>query len=223
VYRCEANSVEGFVQQLAVAYIAKGYRFYVACRIPPHKDPSSVDRKLVARYGLGISRWTRARRKRQGVAGVQYLRYRRFFVLIATHGKHEFFGHERRFRDIREKPIGFVGYSIGCRTGRDGRHHVSVEIHRDSLRKLKDHLERVALRWDVEQLIQLFQVLGFAPYARVRRQLLKLLSHVNDRRRRAGLESVPWSAVRWRRRSVSPFVRADCVVPGIADSAARIP
>ncbi len=223
MYRCEANSVEGFVQQLAVGYIAKGYRFYVACRIPPEKDAASVDRKLVERYGLGISRWTRARRKRQGVAGVQYLRDRRFFVLIATHGKHPFFDHERQFQDIREKPIGFVGYSIGCRPGRDGHLHASVEIHRDSLRKLKQRLERMALRWDVEQLIELLQMLGFVPYARVRRQLMKVLSHVNDRRRRAGLESVPWSAVRWTRRSVAPFVRTDCVPSGLANSAARMP
>jgi hypothetical protein len=27
-YRCEAVSVEGFIQQLAVAYVARGYLFY---------------------------------------------------------------------------------------------------------------------------------------------------------------------------------------------------
>jgi hypothetical protein len=33
-YRCEATSVEGFLQQLAVAYITTGYWFYVTGEIP---------------------------------------------------------------------------------------------------------------------------------------------------------------------------------------------
>ena len=32
-YRCEALTVSGFVQQLAVSYIANGYYFYVAGEI----------------------------------------------------------------------------------------------------------------------------------------------------------------------------------------------
>ena len=49
MYRCEAASVEGFIQQLAVSYVAKGYWFYVTGRIPHHKvghfvyyDPAEV-------------------------------------------------------------------------------------------------------------------------------------------------------------------------------------
>jgi hypothetical protein len=83
MYRFEATSVEGFVQKLAVGYIARGYWFYVACCIPADKDPALVDAKLIERYDLGLSRWSRARRRRQGEAAVQYLRYRRFFVLIS--------------------------------------------------------------------------------------------------------------------------------------------
>ena len=33
-YRCEVVSVEGFIQQLAVAYVSRGYFFYVTGRIP---------------------------------------------------------------------------------------------------------------------------------------------------------------------------------------------
>ena len=38
-YRCVATSVAGFVQQLAVCYIGRGYYFYVRGGIPAHKDP----------------------------------------------------------------------------------------------------------------------------------------------------------------------------------------
>ncbi len=91
-YRCVAASVEGFVQQLAVAYVTHGYWFYVRGEIPERKDPAAVDQKLIERYGIAISKWARARRKRQGLANMQYLRHERTFVLLATKGQHEFFG-----------------------------------------------------------------------------------------------------------------------------------
>src|ERR1051326_424060 len=108
-YRCEATSVAGFVQQLAVAYIGRGYFFYVTGEIPEKKDPSSVDEKLIAKYGLAIGKTARARRKAAGFPNVQYLRYRRDFVLLATHGVHDFFDEEGRFvRDVRKVPIKFA-------------------------------------------------------------------------------------------------------------------
>ena len=42
-YRCVATSVAGFIQQLAVGYVARGYYFYVTGRIPDHKDPAHTD------------------------------------------------------------------------------------------------------------------------------------------------------------------------------------
>ena len=86
-YRCVATSVAGFVQQLAVGYVARGYYFYVTGRIPEHKDPVHTDEKIIAQYGIGVSKWVRARRKRQGLANVHYLRYGTFFVIIASHGR----------------------------------------------------------------------------------------------------------------------------------------
>ena len=62
-YRCVAASVEGFVQQLACNLVNKGYWYYAVGNIPQKKDPAVVDRKLIIRYGLDISKWTRARRK----------------------------------------------------------------------------------------------------------------------------------------------------------------
>lgn len=71
-YLCAAVSVEGFIQQPAVSYVARGYFFYVTGWIPARKDPHQVDEKLVARYHIEISRWARARRKLSGLANVQY-------------------------------------------------------------------------------------------------------------------------------------------------------
>jgi len=204
MYRCVAQSVEGFVQQLAVAYISRGYWFYVTGRVPESKDPSSIDRKLIERYGIAASKWQRARRKRAGVANLQYLRHGRFFVLIATHGNHRFFQAEP-FRDIREDPLRFHGYSIGCGKGADGRWHASVRIHAEEYKGLKAFFLDVATRRSVEELAREFRIVRFAPFARVRRQMLNILRAVNRQRKLAGFDVVPTPALRMRRTPVQPF------------------
>jgi hypothetical protein len=62
-YRCEATSVSGFIQQLAVGYIGRGYYFYVTGQVPEGKDPRRIDEKLVEKYGIDIGKTARARRK----------------------------------------------------------------------------------------------------------------------------------------------------------------
>lgn len=204
-YRCEAASVEGFVQQLAVGYLAHGYCFFVTGEIPKTKDPQAVDRKLIARYGIGISRWARARRKRAGQANLHYLRFGRFFVLLATRGEHRFFEDEPHFRDARRDAIRFAGYSISLKKGTDGRLHPSVRIHPDEYRRLKAHFLELALHRSVENLSAAFAAIRFERYAPVRRQLLNIWRAVNGARKEAGFEPIPLVALRLRRRIVRVF------------------
>lgn len=206
MYRCEAVSVEGFIQQLAVGYVQHGYWFYVTGSIPPHKDPRLTDQKIIQQYGMGVPRWERSRRKRRQLANVQYLRYDRFFVILATLGDHRFWEQEAdQVKDIRRVPIEFAGYSVGYTRGRDGRHHVSVRIGCQHYRGLRSHLAELSVHRSVENLIGEFQRLPFEPYARVRVQYFSLLKAVNERRKLAGFEPVPTSALRLRRRIVRPF------------------
>ena len=79
-YRSEATSVEGFVQQIACSYLRHGYWWYVTGCIPPHKDPSAVERRIIEKYDIAVSESTRARRKRLGHANLQYIRHERFFA-----------------------------------------------------------------------------------------------------------------------------------------------
>lgn len=202
-YRFEAVSIEGFVQQLA-AYIANGYWFYVSGRVPESKDAHAIDRKLLGRYGVAISKWARSRRKRWGGANVQYLRHGRAFVLLATKGEHSFFDCEP-FKDFRRDPFRFHGYSIGCGRGVDGRFHASVRIHVEEYLKLKSHFVGLAVHRSAENLAAELHALPFAPFARVRRQYLCVLRAVNRLRRTAGFDAVPLSALRLRRRIVRPF------------------
>lgn len=200
-YRHEATSVAGFIQQLAVAYLTHGYWFFVTGRIPEGKDPRRTDAKLLERYGIDQSRWQRTRRKSQGLANVHYLRYRRFFVLLANHGRHPFFELEAgQIRDARRTPIRFDGYAVSYRNG-----HPHVRIDGSDYRRWKEWLTRASTSCSADHLVDEFRALPFEPYAPVRRQLLCLWRAVNRQRKAAGLDLVPVTAIRLRRRIVRPF------------------
>jgi hypothetical protein len=193
---------------LAVAYIAHGYYFYVAGWIPEHKAPVDTDAKILAQYDLALSKWTRCRRRKAGAASVQYLRYGRFYVLLATHGEHPFFTAEARaLRDIRLNPIYFMGYSIGCRQARGGQgaYHASVRLDRTLCQGLKRHFEAHALRLSVAELAGQLQRLPYEHYAPVRAQLRGLMRAINRRRKAASLDLMPSGTVCLRRSPVRPF------------------
>ena len=202
-YRSETTSVEGFVQQIACCYLRHGYGFYVTGRIPDRKNPEDVDRKLIEKYGIAVSESTRARRKKLGQANLQYIRYKRFFVILATHGTHTLFDDEAAaIRDIRRFPLQFEGYSISYRPGgrtRDGKPdpkwHAHVSIERQQYLELRDYFLELATRRSSDQLVLQFYRIPFEPYAPVRRQFLNLHQAVNRTRKRSGLSAVPIEAV----------------------------
>ena len=206
-YQCVATSVAGFVQQLAVNYVARGYYFHVTGIIPDGKDPAKTDRKIMEQYGIDISKWARVRRKRAGLANVHYLRHDRFYVIIATRGEHPFFiAEQNQIRDIRKRPLRFKNYAIGVgRSHRDRSLHVSVRIQREIFRELLAQFKRAAVQRTVEELCRELRALPFEPFAPVRDQCAILLRAVNRQRKMAGLELVPWNAVRHFRKPVRVF------------------
>lgn len=207
-YRCEAVSLAGFIQQLAVSYIANGYFHYVVGWLPERKDPKRVDTSIIDRYGIAVSKFVRARRKAVGKANLQYLRYGRLFVLLATDGDlPALFDNERRsVRDVRRVPLKAFGYSICVRRGR-----VDVGIDREEFKRLRAYFVERAVHRGGEVLAAELAELPFEPYRRVRHQLQKVVRAVNQRRRAAGYLPLPPTAVRVTRRLVRPFgnVRSD--------------
>jgi len=218
-YRCEATSVEGFVQILACNYLPHGYWFYVTGHVPVGKDPRRVDEKILAKYNIALSRQQRARRKQAGQANLHYVRFGVFFVLLATHGRHPFFAEEAAsLRDVRQVPIQFAGYSLSVKRGNflqresdqeppsaDGRHRVRVLIGRERFGELQSHLLDLATHRTVERLRWEFWNLPFEPYAPVRKQLLRVLRQMNAKRKAMGYERIPADVLRLRRRIVKPF------------------
>jgi hypothetical protein len=218
-YKCEATSLVGFIQQLACNLLPSGYYFYVQGRVPDGKNPAAVDAKLLARYGIDISPSARSRRKRAGLANVHYLRLGRDFVLLATHGQSPFFAAEaERVRDVRKVAIKVGGYSLRVVQGgylrkadedapaiEDGKLRVRVQVGRERYLDLKAHFLEVATRLPVGELGAAFYAVPFEPYAPVRVQLWNLLRWVNKARHAAGMERVPATVIRTKRRIVKPF------------------
>lgn len=199
-YCCEATSIEGFIQQLAVGYVARGYVFYVCGQVPERKDPRGVDLRLIKKYGIAKSKWARARRKRAGFANLQYLRLGRFFVLLSTPGKHPFFEQEaKQILDCRKTPIKHGGYAVSY-TGR----HVRVRIEREQYNLFKAYFSDLALRRSAKTLERMITTLPFEPYAGVYRQLWGLVRVVNAARKTAGLDLLA-PELRNKRRLVKPF------------------
>jgi len=213
-YRCEATSVEGFVQQVAVQYLRHGYWFYVTGTVPRGKDPRAVDHKLIAKYGITASSKERARRKRSGLANLHYIRHDRFFLLMATHGRHRFFDDELgQIRDARRQPIKFAGYAISHRNG-----HVCVRIERTEYLQLKAWFLDLACRRSVGILAVAFRAVRFEPYAPVRQQLRAVWRGVNRSRKLVGHEPLPRDCMHWKRRIVKPFSGEGCEQPRAGDA-----
>src|SRR4051794_3111030 len=216
-YQWEATSLEGFVQQVAVCYVGRGYFHYVTGWVPPKKDPTSVDKKLIGRYKPDITKWARARRKKAGLANLQYIRLDRFFTLLATEGKHAFFEDEApNICDARRVALRVGGYTISYRCG-----HPHVRIAQQRYRELKAVFLDQALRRPAAELAARLSGIPFEPYAPVRQQLFGILRALNPARKAAGLEPVPSSCIRLTRRIYRPFERrrdpssaAQVIVPG---------
>lgn len=216
MYRCQAVSVEGFIQQLAVSYLRHGYWFYVTGWVPEGKDPKEVDQKLIQTYDIDVSKWTRAWRKTQGKASMQYLRCERFFLLLATHGEHDFFEREAgQIRDARRVPIKFARYAVSYHGT-----HPHVRIEQGEYLRLKAYLTELARHWSGDIVAGELAKLAFEPYAPVRGQLLSLWRHVNRVRTERGFELVPKAVLRLERRIVRPFGLPECDNTPVSEAAA---
>jgi hypothetical protein len=135
------------------------------------------------------------------------LRYDRFYVIIAPHGAHSFFSAEgKQIRDIRKRPLRFMGYAIGIgRSRHDGSLHVSVRIQRETFRELLGRFRRQAVHQTVDELCMELRVIPFEPYAPIRDQFRIILRAVNRERKTVGLELAPWNAVRHFRKPMRVF------------------
>jgi hypothetical protein len=81
--------------RIAVCDVGRGYWFYAPGAEAEEKSPEDIDRKLIAKYGIDISKYQGRRCKRAGRVNIQYPRFGRHFFLPAIYGEHSFFQEHR--------------------------------------------------------------------------------------------------------------------------------
>lgn len=86
--------------------------------------------------------------------------------------------------------------------------HTSVRNDHETFKGLKSYLVDASARRSREHMMEAFSMLPYEPYVPIRRQVLTLLRAVNWTRKQLGLEPVPTSCLRLKRRIHWPFEAA---------------
>jgi hypothetical protein len=213
-YLC--GSSDAFVNLLATSLLPRGYWFYVKGRIPEDKNPQEVDRKILDKYEINLSKWARRRRAVKGEAKLRYLRFERDFILIATHGKNRFYDHEgKQVKDARIKPIKWRGYSLSARQDQKTKKwHSLVRMQLHVYQEYKARILKYAAKvqkpgwW-----YGFFWNIPYMPYAGVNKQKFDLLRKVNRVRKTGGLEQIKWDkAIKFKRRAVKIYIEPEAEV-----------
>ena len=217
-YRYLPTTAEGVVQLIAASYLRHGSYWYVTGRVPAGKVPTAIDQKLIAKYGIDITEWTRSKRRKSGLANAHYIRFHDWFILLVTEGHHKLKapshdgGEGEQLKDCRRTPIKFQGYSISYRRSgvieagaKAAKWHAHVRIENERYKELKAHFEHLAVHRSKENLAGELFALPFTRYAPVRRQLLNILRSINRSRGARGFEELPHSCLNLRTRPIKIF------------------
>jgi len=218
-YKYEVTSLVGWLQRIATHLLPKGYFFFVQGQVPEGKDPAVLDAKLLAKYDVVKTEGGRRWRKSQGLGNVQYVRFNRSWMLLATHGDHAIReGEGDNLKDVRRTPLRIGDYTLYVKRGEylkkrsgevsaaaDGRWRVRVLIAREPYRELCAYFLSIACHRRSDALEQELFNLPYVPYAPVRKQLLKLLRLINAKRQAAGFAKVPPTCLRFKREIVKAF------------------
>lgn len=187
-YRYLIKSKTALAQYLACNLLPKGYHFYVASWIPEGKDPLTVDAKLILSYHTHVPKEKAYRRRKAGLSTVKYVRCGRLALLLATKGDSPFFQREA-WKDVRDNPICFGGYSVGVNR-QSGK--VSVRLHREAQNELKRFILEWACKRDLAWWEAWVKAFPFLPFAGVRDNLFALIRFLNENRKSFRLPPVEW-------------------------------
>jgi hypothetical protein len=203
-YHAEATSVAGFLQVLCANYLPASCVFYSQGLLKPHMNVSAIDADIIARYEIAISKHARCWRKRQGIAAVHLLRYRLFYLILASEGRHCFFERETNIKDARTSPIHLGDYAVSVQDG-----HSCVRLAPQTEQTLRDRFLGLACVRSAAALAREFHDLPYLPYKPVVWQELKILRAVNAKRDAGGKGLIAEKCIRRCRPIVRPFDRAN--------------
>lgn len=166
-------------------YMRYGYVRYYVREIPGHKDVSKVDRKLLLTYDVTNNRMLRAKRKKEGIRNVVYIRFNQTFILLANDGVLPAFDR-LKFLSFLDSPLYFSHYSIGIKQGKP---YIQIEPLR--YKRLKKVADKIALHQHERVEKFLLKISPFS-FKGVNEQRWKLYKLVNLKRKKAGLTRIKW-------------------------------
>lgn len=216
-YQYDAPTLDGFVQQLALGYIVRGYFYYVFGDKPLSEEKQKRhDQAILDYYDVARSKFSKCRRRKKkgpdgrSMANCQYLRHGDFWLLLCEDGHNIFFDEftrkdkhgnvtKRLFTDVREVAIKVKGYSIGY-----SRNRLSVCIAKKQYRELKEQFMSIS-KERVEEIEWDFKRFPYARWGGVNKQAYAILKAVNRVRAEANLPLVPRSCINVDRVQLEPF------------------
>ena len=197
-YRCETRSTDAFLAQLT-RLVSSGHYFYFLCTLKDGKDPSKLDEKLIRLWNLDKPAWKREARRRGRSPNIHYLRFRRTYLLISTHGTsqdgkpHPFFT-EYQPQDITRKGLSVFAYQVRYPYSKTaGKRRLFVRLNKDTYEGLRSEMLNKAVwpRYEQRETMEAeFRRLPFQLYKPVQMQIRIIAKEVNRVRRYAGFEPV---------------------------------
>ena len=207
MYPCVAASRQAFIDQLAYAYIAYGYRFYVTGVVPERLTSGELDARLIEKFGLDISRDRRSSQRAAGDGSIHYLRHDRFWVLISTPARNgnQFFTEnteprtgDHLWHDVWTRAISIHGYAIRAPVGK-----LLIKVERHEFKRLKSELLELAKFVPAERLTTILkQRFRYEQYPGVQEQLYGLVATLNQRPKRSGLGRIEFTQLKCGRKIV---------------------
>jgi hypothetical protein len=188
-YRYLITSKHSLIRYLACNAFPKGYIFYTTSWIPEGKDPVLVDAKLILKHECHLPKQKQYRRRKANIATVKYIRHENLCVLLATHGKGQFFQVEGEIKDAREVPFSYGGYSVSVNR-ESGK--VSVRIHREAMKTLKSFVMEHGHKMPLDYWQSWIRNIPFLPFAGVRDGVFSLLKLLNKNRQSFKKAPLDW-------------------------------
>jgi len=203
-----APNIDVFLSQVQ-RLVGWGYFFFCTFELAKDKDPEQLDAKLIELWNLDKPYWKREKRRRGRAPSIWYLRYDRFYVLLATHGKapdggpHPFFV-EYQTTNICRYSLSCFGYQIRYPVSKETkRRKLFVRLSKETRDELRERLLSIAVKEryrDPESIEAVVASLPWQWYRPVREQVKVILKEVNKVRRYAGMKPVRLGCVPKRMR-----------------------
>lgn len=194
-----------FMLQQIVYLTGKGYYYYFVGLIPEDKASKAkkIDKKIIDKYDIDLSKYQRNRRKQKKLANFYYLRWRNVFVVLHTDGDIMDDIKEKmddEFFDIRVSQKGknrltipisnVVSFNVVMHSNKAQKRTVTVVYSNSTFKEFKEDLDEILKYRSLSKLKAYFDRLAYFPaWAGIIKQNKLLLEEVYKLAKKYGLNT----------------------------------